>query len=270
MVSTSCAPLRHAVLLVVTACARCSGLTTVAGVAVRRVQAAAGLPWVYEADWEAQGALAQQQQQQQQRQQQPHDPLASCYWPAASPLALLVVRLADEVFGEGCTFLELGAGTGLLSLTAAAHCRASKVIATDVSETALKFCAAAAAEQNLSPALLETRSFDVFSPDPLPWHEGSSSLDVLLLSDLFVTEELARAHAARVAEAARGTRAAKPFVLVVDPGRSTRACFLDALDRLAVAHGGFCGADECVARAKRGERLLFLDTDEGVPVSYDI
>jgi len=259
---------RVLVLVAVASCIQCSCGLVIAGVTVRRVKSKAGdLPWVYEADWEATAAARQDEAQQPLQQQQEHDPLASCFWPAASPLATLVVQLADaQVFKKGWIFLELGAGTGLLSLTAAARCGASKVIATDVSSTALEFCAAAADAQHLSPPLLETRTFDVLSAEPLP--SGSSTIDVLLLSDLFVTEELARAHAARVAEAAQSS--GRPFVLVVDPGRSTRACFLDALDRHGVAHGGFCSAEECVARARRGERLLFLDTEEGAPVSYEI
>ena len=234
----------------------CRGIRLIAGVAARQISPAPGLPFVYEVDWESTTADSTRKQ---------HDPLASCFWPAATPLANLVIRLAElGVFSEDSVFLELGCGTGLLSLTAAAHGGAAKVLATDVSETALEFTRSAAAAQDLS-ARLEASTFDVFSSDPLP-----SGVDVLMLSDLFVTEDLARAHATRVAEMLGRGSSSACMALVVDPGRSTRGCFLRTLEELEVRHDGFGNAQECEARALAGERLLLLDTEEGAPVSYEI
>ena len=139
-------------------------------------------------------------------------------------------------------------------------CVFGQVLATDVSEAALAFTSAAASAQGL--AAVETRVFDTFAQatSPLP------RADVLLLSDCFVTDELARAHAGRVTEACR-----RGFsrVFVVDPGRSSRSAFLDALGG-EFPHDGFVDADECRARARAGETLLLLDTDVGAPVSYCI
>jgi predicted nicotinamide N-methyase len=221
-----------------------SSALIISGVATKRVLPGTGLPFVYEAAWEATATGAVE-----------HDPLSSCFWPAATPLARLVAALATP--GEE-RYLELGCGTGLISLTVA-KAGASHVLATDVSHTALAFTMAAAHDQDLD---VETRFFDVLSEAPLP------CADVLILSDLFVTDELARAYAKRVTEALgqHGFRR----IFVVDPGRSTRRTFLDALRASSVAHNGFAAADECLELAREGERLLLLDTEEGAPVSYCI
>ena len=203
----------------------------VAGINTRRVTTGPGLPWILEADW--QQALPEAAGMTRQR----HDPLSSCYWPAAAALAELVADLS--IPGE---YLEIGCGTGLLSLTAAMH--GATVLATDVSQTSLDFTSAAADAQGLS---IRTRIFDAMNlVDPLP------EAECLLLSDVFVTDELATAIAARVAEACAAGSAYRR-VFVVDPGRSTRRTFLDALSERGVAVGdGFLGADDCRARARAG------------------
>lgn len=258
-----CAPLCRAVLPVF------------GGVATRRVDAGGGLPWVYEADYEATQKLTEQQQQQQaeesyvQQQQQlvqPHDPLASSYWPAARPLAALI---AESGWAKGQRVLELGAGTGLCSLTAASSGAAS-VLATDVSELALQLLSSAAAEQGLAVRTARLDALDA-SSQPLP------PADLLVLSDLFVTEELARGHARRCAEA---LASGYSRVLVVDPGRSTREGFLRELEALGLAHEheGFAALDACLeagagaaaGSAAAARRLLLLDTAEGQPVDYAI
>ena len=92
----------------------------------------------------------------------------------------------------------------------------------------------------------------------------------LLLSDVLVTEALARAFAARVAEAcAVGSSFTR--VLAVDPGRSTRTAFLDALDAHGVdCGGGFVAEAELLNRARAGARVCLLATDAGAPVEYCI
>ena len=220
----------------------------VAGINTRRVTAGPGLPWVLEADW--------QQAVPEDDNRQPHDPLSSCFWPAAAPLAELIAELAIQA-----DFLEIGCGTGLLSLTAAMH--GHSVLATDVSQTALEFTAAAAKAQSLSG--VRTQIFDAMKlAEPLPRAE------CLLLSDILVTDQLATALAARVAEACAAGCGYRQ-IFVVDPGRSTRRTFLDALSECGVAIGdGFLSADDCRERAKRGERLVLLHSQVGAPVSYDI
>ena len=141
----------------------------VAGINTRRVTGGPGLPWVLEADW--------QQAVPEDDNRQPHDPLSSCFWPAAAPLAELIAELAIQA-----DFLEIGCGTGLLSLTAAMH--GHSVLATDVSQTALEFTAAAAKAQSLSG--VRTQIFDAMKlAEPLPRAE------CLLLSDILVTDQLA-------------------------------------------------------------------------------
>jgi predicted nicotinamide N-methyase len=240
----------------------------VAGVPTRRIEPDTNLPFILEADLLASA--------QSNKAIERHDPLSSCYWPAAVPLA----RLVSELASPNERHLELGCGTGLCSLAASA--RGASCVATDVSDTALALTAAAAAAQNL---VVDTQQFDAMdSTMSLP------RADVLILSDLFVTEGLARAHARRVVEACRmGFKR----ICVVDPGRTTRATFLDTLDELGctvATHGGFAPAEVISERARRGNPprpppaaggagssttggsalLLLLDTSEGAPVAYEI
>ena len=77
---------------------------------------------------------------------------------------------------------------------------------------------------------MTTSVFDVLGKEPLP------RADVMMLSDVFVTDALAEAYARRVAEA---VAAGFALVLVVDPRRSTRDVFLTALDARGVQHSGF-------------------------------
>lgn len=220
----------------------------------RRVTVAPELPWILEADWASSSPTTASDGAS------PHDPLSSCYWPAASALARVLGALTslDDV-NEGCKYLELGCGTGLCSLTAAASGVAA-VLATDVSPASLECTAAAAAAQNLTA--VTTAEFDAMDlAAPLP------DAHVLLLSDVLVTDALARSFGARVAEA---VGAGFRRVLVVDPGRSTRRTFLDALAQHDVAHGGFVGEDALLARARAGECVCLLATEEGAPVSYCI
>ena len=223
----------------------------VAGCETKKIVPDPSLPYILEADLLASSNI------------QHHDPLSSCYWPAAVPLARLV---SDLVVSPGERHLELGCGTGLCSLAAAA--RGAKAIATDVSDMALALTAAAAAAQGLP---VETQRFDAMSFEtPLP------EADVLILSDLFVTDTLARAHARRVVEACE---AGFKRVCVVDPGRTTRATFHASLDQLGCTpalHGGFASADVVRERAAVTNRpehaplLLLLDTAVGRPVDYAI
>ena len=222
----------------------------IGGVRTRRVHASPELPWVLEADWthtsSGDGGI------------RAHDPLSSCFWPAATSLAHLISRSAAED-GAGSSYLELGCGTGLCSLTAAAS-GAPSVLATDVSATSLEYTAAAAAAQGLTS--LTTSTFDATDlTSPLP------RADVLVLSDVFVTDALARAFAARVAEALALGFAR---VFVVDPGRTTRAVFLAALTGHQVEYDDFASAEVVGARARAGRRVLLLSTGEGAPVNYCI
>ena len=234
-------------------------VTEIGGVRLRRVQASSNLPWVLEADWEATAAAAAATDKKEGDGIDSHDPLSSCYWPAAAALARTLGALNG---GDAArSYLELGCGTGLVSLTAAA-CGARSVLATDVSSTSLQYTAAAADAQGLTA--VTTSIFDATDlAVPLP------HADVLLLSDVFVTDALAVSFAARVAEAVDGGAFLR--VLVVDPGRSTRDTFLTALAAHGVRHDGFMEEAALVAHARQGgNRVCLLDTSEGTPVSYCI
>lgn len=232
------------------------------GLALRKVHAGVNLPFIYEADLVSTSAAAAAPQFQR------HDALSSCYWPAAAPLADLVAQTTKE--GERC--LELGCGTGLCALTAATACGSSgHCLATDISQVSLDLTDAAAEAQQLRH-IVETAILDSTDLEHVPLPAG---YDVLILSDVFVTEALAKAYAARVAEAC-AAEASYRRVLVVDPGRSTRRTFLDELARRGVdSSPGFCSAEECLRRAasvppEPGTLLLLLDTEEGAPMSYAI
>ena len=173
------------------------------------------------------------------------------------------MAIAEDDENRPYSYLELGCGTGLCSLTAAASGAAS-VLATDISATSLEYTAAAATAQSLK---VQTRLFDATALDePLP------RADALLLSDVFVTDDLATAFAARVAEALTVGFAR---ILVVDPGRSTRETFLAALAERRKGEDDdgaafFADEDEVARRASEGLRLLLLDTSEGAPVDFCI
>ena len=226
----------------------------VAGLMVRRVRADPELPWVYEADWQRHQASA--------CSVIGHDPLASCYWPASLPLA----RLLGSRELAGFRVCELGCGTGMCSLTAAAS--GATVLATDIDPLALSLTAAAAAVQHLSAV---TQAFDVLDTrTPVP------PTDILVLSDVFVTSSLARAHARRVGEAL--DQPSLRCVLVVDPCRTTRNDFLDELAAIGVRHEGFRPIDDVHLMPDgtlspiecRRQELVLLSTNEGQAVWYDI
>ena len=243
---------------------------TVAGLAVRRVQPIATSPYVFEVDLLGSDAASEVLRE--------HDSLASTFWPAGVPLARLLARMQGL---GGATVLELGCGTGLCSLCAASI-GAGDVLASDVEPVSLRLVEAARdAQLGAFPGLasLRTGSFDVLSSiDELP------SVQVLIVSDLFVTSELARAVARRVASAVqRGV-----VVLAVDPGRSSRADFLDELhqrgveasfepeEALRLRMDSLRQASQSSGGGRNGSGLpppggLFLcDTEEGAPLSYMI
>ena len=160
----------------------------------------------------------------------PHDALATQLWPSARIAAGLVADLAPA------SMVEVGCGLALPSLAAA---RAGvRALATDRDAVALEFVAAAAEDQDIDVA---TRVFDV--------QDASTALppgDLVVIADVFVTDPVAEACAARCEEALRRGS----DVLVVAAARSTRDAFLGALGR-----GSFGPAP---ARLDGGEEGLWL------------
>ena len=196
--------------------------TTIRGHAVRRVDGLDGL-YVYSVAYGGGSDGA------------PHDALSTQLWPSARIAGGLVAEAAPA------SMLEIGCGLALPSLAAA---RAGvSVLATDRDSVALDFVSAAAADQNIDIA---TRVFDV--------EDASTALppgDLVVLADVFVTDPVAEACAARCEEALRRGS----DVLVVAAARSTRDAFLRALGR-----GSFGPAP---ARLGGGEEGLWL-VDGGV------
>jgi predicted nicotinamide N-methyase len=135
-----------------------------------------------------------------------HAPYGAVLWTSG----VVVAALLAEWPLQGRTLLELGAGTGIVSLVAAK--RGARVLATDVDDTSLALVDAAAARQGTP---IETRRFDIFSAEPLP------QADVVIAADLLYEEPLAAALARRTIEA----RARGSDVVVGDPGRTFRARF---------------------------------------------
>jgi len=191
--------------------------TSIRGHAVRRVDAIDGL-FVYAVAYGGgEGG-------------EPHDALSTQLWPSARIAAGLVAEAAPA------SMVEVGCGLALPSLAAA---RAGvRALATDRDAVALDFVSAAAADQNID---LATQVFDV--------EDASTALppgDFVVLADVFVTDPVAEACAARCEEAIRRGS----DVLVVAAARSTRDAFLGALGR-----GSFGPAP---ARLDGGEAGLWL------------
>ena len=137
-----------------------------------------------------------------------HDALSTQLWPSARIAAGLVADLAPASMLESLALPSLAAARAGISATA-----------TDRDAVALDFVKHAAADQGLD---VSTQIFDVEDESsPLP--PG----DLVVLADVFVTDPVAEACAARCEEALRRGS----DVLVVAAERSTRDAFLGALGR---------------------------------------
>ncbi|CAK0828842.1 unnamed protein product [Prorocentrum cordatum] len=147
------------------------------------------------------------------------DPYGAAVWPAAQVLAQAVAAWVAAA-PRPPSVLELGAGCGLASLTAAAM--GASVTATDFRELPLELVAEAARRQGLAPRL-RTALFDVrASAEPVP------PADLVAASDVLYDRDTAVGVAGRIAEA----RERGSAVLVADVGRPNRGAFLEELGRL--------------------------------------
>lgn len=139
------------------------------------------------------------------------DPYGMALWPAAQVLAQAVAA-----YGPSCpTVLELGAGCGLASLTAAAlGCR---VTATDFRSEPLRLLSESARRQGLR---VDTMLFDIRDLDtPLP------PCSLLIGSDIVYERSTAVALAYRICEARRQGAA----VVIADIGRPHSKAMLEVL-----------------------------------------
>lgn len=159
------------------------------------------------------------------------DPYGAVLWPAAYTVAAYVSR-GDFTAGErerrgaAPCLLELGTGTGLVALAAAACGGYASVLATDYEAMPLKLLGAALTlnEAALGDAPVRTSRFDICdAAAPLP--PG----DVVCAADVLYEARTGRALAGRVAEALhRGSR----VVVGCSPGRPGRPAFVEELRRL--------------------------------------
>lgn len=186
------------------------------------------------------------------------DPYGAVLWPAATTVSnrLCELDLAGKVV------LELGAGTGLVSLVAA--CRgAARVIASDFNPLTLQVLARTAALQDvgvLPLGVLETRVLDVKDLSvALP------AADYVVIADLLYDKSLGIAVAKRVFEATRrGSR-----VIVGDsPCRLGRPHMLAELKSLGVD----CAFTFVEGRPVDGERhsLISSATPQQGPLSMGL
>jgi len=195
------------------------------------------------------------------------DPYGAALWPAAQVLAQAVaahVRFAVAA-DRPVRVLELGAGCGLSSLTAAAL--GASVMATDFRELPLRLVAESARRQGFQGAL-RTQLLDV--------RDGSKPLpqaDLVVASDVVYEQSTARAVARRIAEA----RERGSTILVSDIGRPNRAAFLEELRHLrptetaefegkgtAVQGTDAAGGPSAAPSATKGVRVELLELPRGI------
>jgi predicted nicotinamide N-methyase len=142
------------------------------------------------------------------------NPFGARLWPPSLALAKFLAKYPLDVNHQ---VIEVGCGTGLISIVAAAS--GATAIATDVSDVALSLVKEGWSETSLrlhktkSPiGNLTVSSFDVFSNDPLPFQklsgkqqESSSILTsprcILVASAVLYDKTLAKAMSKRVMEA---------------------------------------------------------------------
>jgi predicted nicotinamide N-methyase len=138
------------------------------------------------------------------------DPYATTLWPAS----LAIARELPDLISPGDHVLDLGAGTGLVTLTAAYL--GAYATAFDHDPFALRLVEEAAHLQGL---VVDTIHFDLHSAEPLP------PADLIIAADLLYDYDLADSVAQRVADqVSRGGRA-----IIGDPGRVATMAFLDYL-----------------------------------------
>mmetsp|Transcript_12571 Transcript_12571/g.34863 ORF Transcript_12571/g.34863 Transcript_12571/m.34863 type:complete len:399 (-) Transcript_12571:62-1258(-) len=157
------------------------------------------------------------------------DPYGAVLWPAASVVAKTLLQELSETSDKKVTILELGAGTGLVSI-AAMKAGCQQVIATDYEQIPLDLLQYAAIHLNLPLSNSNTQQqpslscqlLDMcnFSEQPLP------PVDYVVAADVMYQPSTGRAVAQRVLEALRNNST----VIVGDsPGRAGRPAFLKEL-----------------------------------------
>ena len=154
-------------------------------------------------------------------------------WPAAQVVAGALVN-ALRSMPRSASVLELGAGTGLCSIAAAASGAANQVLATDYRREPLSLLETSArrtGELCAAEFRLRTELFDITDGARALPHVGGDAPLIVCAADLLYMRSTSVALAARCVEALR--RPDVELVLIGDLGRPGRAAFLSELQ----AHG---------------------------------
>jgi predicted nicotinamide N-methyase len=148
------------------------------------------------------------------------DPYGVVLWPAAQVVASALAGLEGIA---GSSVLELGAGTGLCSITAMA-CGASRVLATDYRAEPLQLLEESVAMNEVPREALSTAIFDIkLASEPLP----DAGAHYVVAADLLYQISTSVALARRCVEALKYKSCRE--VLVGDLGRPGRDAFLNEL-----------------------------------------
>lgn len=207
------------------------------------------------------------------------DPYGSVLWPAASAVINhLLTNVAQELRSEGkqrfedATILELGTGTGLVSLAAALG-GASKVKATDYEKVPLRLLEYAAEHINCISvgdddlitgeerveklSKIETSLFDICN------HEKSlPDADIVVAADIMYEPKTGIAMAHRVVEALKTGRR---VIVGCSPGRPGRPKFQEELRRLLP--GINCDFTEVEGRTCSGPRNELICGENSTTIS---
>ena len=179
------------------------------------------------------------------------DPYGAVLWPAASAVANHLIQKIPHSYSishpkkifNGLTILELGAGTGLVSIVAAMG-GAKSVIATDYEPIPLKLLTYAA--QHLNPtscedhehgksacsqrnltSIVQTSYFDMCDfKTPLP------NADIVVAADIMYEPKTGKAMARRTMEALKQN---SRVIIGDSPGRPGRPAFLKELEQLGLS-----------------------------------
>ena len=159
------------------------------------------------------------------------DPYGAVLWPASTTIASHLLESKERLL-EGQSILELGTGTGLISL-AATIAGARSVLATDYETIPLKILDYAASNLNGIKVgdVLNMELLDLCDPSqPLP------AVDVVVAADVMYEPATGKALARRVVEALSNGSC----VLIGDsPGRAGRPAFLEELHKLGLEKAAF-------------------------------
>jgi len=171
------------------------------------------------------------------------DPYGTVLWPAAYSISNYLLDNCSSTFSmdreekienllplAGISILELGTGTGLISLAASIG-GASRVIATDYEQLPLEILDYAQKKLNEGLTPIELVNLNICDSKTL-----LPPADIVVAADIMYEPSTGRAMAQRAFEALqRGSR-----VLVGDsPGRPGRAAFLEELERLGIQNAVF-------------------------------